>query len=213
MTTNHADPPRRPAEHPAFADADPIAVGGPPPAYVAVLPAAFTEAECLRLRDLVDLAPAERAAIKAARTPTAIRESRIVWLPEDPAWRWVEERMARLLAEANRALFGFDLDGFDERFQIARYGAAEGGHFDWHVDRAASGLARRRKVSISVQLSNAPEYDGGALEVFADGRLWRAPHAQGTAVLFASLLGHRVTPVTRGVRHSLVAWAHGPALR
>jgi len=40
-----------------------------------------------------------------------------------------------------------------------------------------------------------------------------AARAQGTAVAFPSYLAHQVSPVTRGLRHSLVAWAYGPAFR
>ena len=36
---------------------------------------------------------------------------------------------------------------------------------------------------------------------------------QGQAVFFASFIKHRVAPVTRGVRKSLVMWFGGPPLR
>ncbi len=184
----------------------------PPPSFVACLPEAFSEAECLALRDLVDLKGSERGETKGGYAPD-IRRSRIAWLPESGAWSWVDKRMVELLAAANRECFGFDLLGFEERLQVARYEARERGAFDWHGDRALSGLAARRKLSISVQLSEAAEYRGGYLELFADGRKWRAPKTRGTAIFFASFLSHRVTPVTSGVRHSLVGWAHGPDFR
>jgi PKHD-type hydroxylase len=181
----------------------------PPPAFVACLPGAFDEAECLALRDLIDLNRPEEAQIKAGYAP-GVRRSAIVWLPETAEWAWAEKRMAQLLAQANREVFGFELSGFEERLQIARYEARRRGGFDWHGDRAHSGLAAKRKLSISVQLSAGAEYRGGTLELFADGRKWRAPRKQGSALFFASFLSHRVTSVTGGVRHSMVGWAHGP---
>ena len=36
---------------------------------------------------------------------------------------------------------------------------------------------------------------------------------QGNAVMFASFLNHRVVPVTRGVRQSLVMWFGGKPFR
>lgn len=184
----------------------------PPPSYVAYLPDALSEGECLALRDLVDLKGSERGATKGGYAPS-VRRSRIAWLPETAQWAWAETRMVELLALANRETFGFDILGFEERLQVARYEARERGAFEWHGDRALRGLAARRKLSITVQLGEAAEYKGGNLEFFADGRKWRAPRRRGTAIIFASFLSHRVTPVTSGVRHSLVGWALGPDFR
>jgi PKHD-type hydroxylase len=184
----------------------------PPPAYVLCLPGLFDERECLRLRDLVDLDAPEPAATKGGYRPE-VRRSTVAWVPEKETWTWAERRVTELLARANRELFGFELFGFEERLQVARYDAARRGGFDWHADRALSGLAAKRKLSIAVQLSDPAEYRGGALEVFADGRRWRAPRDRGTATVFASFLSHRVQPVTRGMRYSLAAWAHGPDFR
>ncbi|MET4807177.1 2OG-Fe(II) oxygenase [Limibacillus sp. MBR-115] len=183
-----------------------------PPSYVACFTGVFTEAECLRLRDLVDLDRPEPAATKAGYAPL-VRRSTIAWVPESPAWEWTDKRMATLLADANREQFAFELLGFEERLQVARYEAIRRGAFDWHCDRALSGLAASRKLSITVQLSEKTEYRGGNLEFFGNGRKWRAPRERGTAIVFASFLSHRVTPVTHGLRHSLVGWAHGPDFR
>ena len=84
-----------------------------------------------------------------------------------------------------------------------------GGHFDWHVDSRGGEpdeplhLAKRR-LSGSLVLEGPEE--GGVLEI--EG----APVASqttGSAILFPSLnTTHRVTPVTRGRRVSLIAWAY-----
>ena len=84
-----------------------------------------------------------------------------------------------------------------------------GGHFDWHVDSRGGArdepahLAKRR-LSGSLVLEGPEE--GGALEI-KDAPL--APQTTGSAILFPSVMtSHRVTPVTRGRRISLVAWAY-----
>ena len=87
--------------------------------------------------------------------------------------------------------------------QFLRYGL--GGHFQsWHSD---AGLDRfdERRISLSVELSDPGDYDGGVLEIApAVGSPRSLP--RGGARLFPSRMIHRVTPVTRGVRHALVAW-------
>jgi PKHD-type hydroxylase len=64
-----------------------------------------------------------------------------------------------------------------------------------------------------VQLSDPADYDGGELEFMMHRSVVQAERAQGTVVLFPSFLQHRVRPVTRGVRRSLVFWVHGPPFR
>jgi Uncharacterized iron-regulated protein len=123
------------------------------------------------------------------------------------------DRILALVGRANREAFGFDLTGFSESPQIARYGADREGHFDWHADIGDGPLARQRKLTMVVQLSPGESYAGGRLEIMADANIRAAPRDQGSAALFPSFVLHRVTPVTEGVRHSLTIWAHGPAFR
>ena len=91
--------------------------------------------------------------------------------------------------------------------QILRYDP--GCHFQrWHTD---GGLDRieKRLISVSVELSDAADYEGGTLEIVPDlvGRPRSVP--RGGATFFPSRALHRVTPVTRGTRRALVAWT-GP---
>lgn len=78
----------------------------------------------------------------------------------------------------------------------------------WHLDLGGDNLSTR-KLSFSVQLSHPDEYDGGELELNLAHSTVVAPRTQGTLVVFPSFLVHRVAPVTRGVRRSLVSWASG----
>ena len=41
--------------------------------------------------------------------------------------------------------------------------------------------------------------------------VWTVTYEKGDIVIFPSYVLHRVSPVTKGVRHSLVAWANGSA--
>jgi PKHD-type hydroxylase len=63
-----------------------------------------------------------------------------------------------------------------------------------------------RKLSMTVLLNDPKEFEGGNLEIAGKDLL---PMKQGHAAIFASFLQHRVTPVTKGVRRSLVMWFGG----
>lgn len=62
-----------------------------------------------------------------------------------------------------------------------------------------------RVLSVSVQLTPQNDYDGGSLQI---GML-NMSKVQGSAVVFPSYQVHKVYPVTRGLRKSLVAWIVG----
>lgn len=171
-------------------------------------PEAFDEAECALLIGLMSRLQTKDAGLVDGRTESSLRRTEILWLPEDDDSAWVYNRLATIVAQANRDGFHYALDGFEEEAQIARY--QDGGFYDWHIDRGGKGLGRSRKLTISVQLSHPNAYDGGALELNPAGRDIEAPRARGTAVVFPAYMLHRVTPVTTGQRHSLVIWTHGP---
>ena len=79
-----------------------------------------------------------------------------------------------------------------------------------------------RKLSLSFILSDPDTFEGGELQFWNGNRpmlnhlseeeqeLTRKDlQAQGTMVIFDSRDWHRVTPVTSGVRYSVVCWAVG----
>ncbi len=116
---------------------------------------------------------------------------------------WLFDRLDVLFAKAAEA-FGLSVGPLVEPVQILRYG--EGCHFGrWHSD-AGLDMQDSRKVSVSVELSDAGDYQGGLLEIVPDtvGRPRSLP--RGGAHFFPSRALHRVAPVTSGVRWSLVAW-------
>jgi len=117
----------------------------------------------------------------------------------------------RLNAEHFRA----DLSGLST-MQYAVYRESDSGYFDWHSDygrRADAPEQEPRKITLSLQLSDGADYDGCDLEVRTGHPVDVAPRERGTLVAFWSNALHRVTPITRGVRKSLVMWAAGPEFR
>ena len=106
-------------------------------------------------------------------------------------------------------MWNFSLASFQEDLQHATYDAEMKGHYDWHFDLGDE-KASTRKLSVSVQLTDPSDYTGGTLEFMIHRSTIIPPAARGTVVIFPSYLTHRITPVTSGIRKSLVCWLHGP---
>lgn len=172
----------------------------------------FTEEECERIIALSDAMPLVEGHIgfnRKAKLDATIRNSSLKWLLPGPDSTWVFERIRDAGNEANK-FYKYDLHGF-RGIQIARYEVS--GHYTWHSDLGA-GETSLRKLSISVQLSAPEDYDGGELEfqTLRDERL-KPSKERGSVIFFPPFMAHRVTPVTRGVRWSLVTWIYGPPFR
>jgi PKHD-type hydroxylase len=137
-----------------------------------------------------------------------IRDSKISWLYPIDGIDWVFRRVTDITLNLNERFFKFDLFGLNEGFQFTNY-EAPSGKYGKHVDRGMN--IPVRKLSISIQLTNPEEYEGGELKLY-DGDDEEAivmDKAQGTLILFPSYTLHEVMPVTKGERNSLVSWVTG----
>ena len=140
-----------------------------------------------------------------------IRVTQTAWIEPNPDTRWFYDRMQAVIRGINSQSYQFDLSGFSENFQYTIYHGSEGGHYDWHVDQGP--LRVRRKLSISVQMSDGAQYEGGNREFQSGNRIETAPRTRGAVVAFPSYVLHRVTPVVSGTRKSIVLWTTGPKFR
>lgn len=139
------------------------------------------------------------------------RRSEVVFLDQEGKYRWVYERIWQAAVELNKRFFCVDIAGIEEKVQLARYDSSNRGFYTWHTDFAD--LAPRRKLSVSIQLSDSADYDGGNLELRFRSEPYQVERARGALIAFPSFALHRVAPVTRGTRWSLVAWISGPRWR
>jgi PKHD-type hydroxylase len=162
--------------------------------------------ECERVIALGEALPAARGGVESG--DSLYRVSNIVWLEPSPENHWLFHKLGAAFLEANRG-YRFELVGLLDALQYTVYGAGQ--YFEWHID-LGPGRTSTRKLSMTIQLSPAGEYDGGALE-FINAPAREEAREQGAATVFPSYLAHRVSPVTRGVRRSLVAWASGSTFR
>lgn len=139
-----------------------------------------------------------------------IRRSQVSWLTNTPDTKWVFEKLAFVVAKNNAEYFRFDLTGFGEALQLTNYDQAENGMYGWHLDY---GGGPSRKLSMTVQLTDPSEYEGGNLQIMTSGQPMNVRKQRGLIAIFPSYVLHQVTPVTQGSRQSLVAWISGPAFR
>ena len=175
------------------------------------VPLAFTDLECEALVELGErsgLAPATVWAGEGDVVDPAVRSAETSYHPRSRDTGWIYDRLDPLFRAAGEAL-GLAVVPVAEPLQILRY--VEGAHFQtWHSDAGYDARATRL-VSVSVELSPLGAHEGGDLEIMPDTVGRTRTLERGGARFFRSHALHRVTPVTRGVRHALVIWTGGAA--
>jgi len=146
------------------------------------------------------------------------RNTKIAWVHHTLDTSWIFTRMSKMWMLEPISML--------QSFQYSVYHV--GGHYDWHQDVSqASPEPECRKLSLTFCLTDPDTYEGGNLEFFnggkgfsdfplPDGRVIKGEQvakdirAQGSAIVFDSYDWHRVTPVTKGIRYSIVCWTVGP---
>lgn len=141
-----------------------------------------------------------------------VRRSKVAFIPPIQEMDWLFSKVSRLIKQVNAESFNFDIS-YIGNIQYTEYHGTNAGTYHDHLDLNTSQFMPR-KLSISIQLSHDSEYEGGDLEIKTiSDRPYRASRNLGAALIFPSFLLHGVTPVTSGVRKSLVAWINGPEFR
>jgi PKHD-type hydroxylase len=141
---------------------------------------------------------------------TKTRTSHISWIPFSKMPE-MYATLERVIRQTNSNHFGFDGITLTEPAQYTEY--PEGGFYDWHIDSDVNCANEPpvRKISMTCLLSHESEFEGGGLELMSEGKIARPK--QGQAIFFASFIRHRVVPITKGIRKSLVLWAGGPPFK
>jgi len=154
------------------------------------------------------------------------RNSDIVWMSD----RWIYNEIQPYIRSANvQAGWNFEWD-FSESCQFTKY--TKGQFYDWHCDSWNKPYIREnsnapdhgkiRKLSVTVTLSDPKDYKGGELEFDFRQNDPDKPNKKikckeilpkGSLIVFPSFVWHRVCPVTKGERNSLVIWNLGYPFR
>jgi len=176
---------------------------------------ALSPQECDAIIAKAETYPAKTATVGFEadnRVDPKLRESSVRWFPpaQEPE---LVHRIMGFVKSSNRTNFGFDITEPFE-IQFTEYHGSQHGKYDWHHDVRITGTQPYdRKLSVVIQLSAREDYEGGEFEFST------APHPgaifepRGSLLIFPSFLQHRVLPVTKGIRHSLVTWIEGPQWR
>ena len=132
---------------------------------------------------------------------------------------------------ANVSTYNYDIKEMEE-VKLLKY--TQGGRYKWHTDCGAKEISTR-KLSAIIQLSDEKNYEGGDLEFGITNESWEgdtnftqklkkfkmqdiikaktsnytATRTRGSIVIFPAFLSHRITPITNGIRYSLITWMNG----
>ena len=174
----------------------------------------FTPQQCQMVIDKGISLKKEKAKIGMGKPEGGLdskkRITTISWIPFKDMPEMYQD-IERTMLKANGNHFGFDGVRLTEPGQFTHY--LEGGFYEWHMDNDVVGKHQPpvRKISMTLLLSDPNTFEGGELEFMSKGKT--AKLKQGQAIFFASWLQHRVKPVTKGERKSLVMWFGGPSFK
>ena len=155
---------------------------------------------------------------ESKKLDASYRRSNISWIPFSKAVA-IYQVISQWMKITNNNYFGFDNVVLSEQGQYAEYD--KDGFYNWHMDSNVemSAMPSVRKISMTLLLNDPKEFKGGELELFNGGKLDSDDGGnkfnlkRGYAIFFASFLLHRVRPVIKGNRKSLVMWFGGTPLK
>ena len=176
----------------------------------------FTPKQCQMVIEAGRVEPKQNAqvgdkeGVKSGVLDTKTRTSHISWIPFKKMKDMYKD-IEKIMKQTNGNHFGFDGMTLTEYAQYTEY--QEGGFYEWHVDNDVNCQHEPpvRKISMTCLLSHESEFEGGDLELMSEGKV--AKIKQGHAIFFASFIRHRVKPIIRGTRKSLVMWFGGPPFK
>ena len=180
--------------------------------------------------DLGELTPEERKiGRKNIHGKSKFRESGVVFTDSQDIY----DLVFPFMSYANKdAAWDFDIVSC-EMPQITQY--KKGQFYNWHSDGLSDRLSMYtkethgdnklmvgnvRKLSMTILLNDG--YKGGKFQFKTQGGVKEKFETKistldvmkkGSVIVFPSSMVHRITPVTKGVRYSLVAWFLGPPFK
>ena len=175
---------------------------------------AFSSDECKSIIDRSINLPVIQAnqGLNGENPDLSYRRSKVKWMKQD-IYCDVFERMWILTTQVNRDFFGFHIDNL-EYMQLGEYHEKDRGEYKRHHDVFwLNETDKHRKLSVVLQLTDPNTYEGGRLTLDVQNEKPQDYFEQGTVIWFPSFIEHWVTPVTKGVRNSVVCWFEGPDWR
>lgn len=175
----------------------------------------FSEEELDRLEEYCATLTLDKATLADTPVEDEYEETRISdtgWIDLNEDTQWFYNKMAWIARQLNAQFYRFDLYGFMESMQYTVYHGDVEGHYEWHIDSGGN-TDFPRKLTLVLQLTDPEEYEGGDLLLMGSKDPSQAPKVRGLVTAFPAFRLHKVTPVTKGIRKSIVVWITGPAFR
>ena len=160
----------------------------------------------------------EKGIVSDSENKSLSRKSNIKWIYNNHNTLKIFEHLSKTIITTNNQHFNFSIKGSKDPLQYVEYSSNIKGYYDWHQDDIFNfepniPLNFLRKLSLTIQLSDPNEYEGGDLEISLPqpekNIIVKVPREKGKIIIFPSYLFHRITPVTKGIRKSLVWWVGG----
>ena len=159
----------------------------------------FLEEEIQQIIDYGDALSLSDGKVKDDKIDYNIRNSRIAWIhPEKDTW-WLFDRAIMVFKSSLpfSSLQSMQYTVYDNK----------GSHYDWHRDVGSGDNIAKARINVAVlQLSNPNEYKGGVLQIKYEDQVIDVMKTKGMVTTFPIQLEHKVTPVTSGVRKTLIMW-------
>ena len=158
------------------------------------------------------------------KTDVEVRDCEVAWIND----KWIYDIINPFIHSANeKAGWNFQWD-WNETPQFTIYGKGE--YYGWHADQFTAPRKDKnknfdgkvRKLSLTLQLTDKLKYEGGDFQfLWVDNRKKDLLNTitiddakdMGTVIIFPSFIWHRVLPITKGKRESLVNWSLGKEFR
>ena len=159
----------------------------------------FLEPEIEDIIELGDALVLSEGKIKDDRVDHSIRNTRIAWIHPNTETHWLFDRAI--------VIFSSSLPfGTLQSMQYTVYDS-KGSHYDWHRDIGNGDEIMKARVNVGiVQLSSPSEYKGGVLQIKYEDQVIDVMKTKGMVTTFPIQLEHKVSPVTSGVRKTLIMW-------
>ena len=180
---------------------------------------AFSAAECELIIQMCKSLPEQQATIGINSDPAdeSYRRSVVRWVDQStsPQFKWVYDKFWNYLFLVNRDWYQFNVTSLPP-IQFTEYDESYKGEYKSHQDVFwINDRQTHRKLSMVLQLTEPTQYEGGLLafenvSIHPSKEDYDAMKKVGTIIVFPSFVYHRLEPVTKGKRYSLVGWFEGP---
>jgi PKHD-type hydroxylase len=153
---------------------------------------------------------------------SSIRKSKVKFFTkhEHSELNFLFDKINSVIWNINEQYYNYDLNGYGS-LQYTNYNGEELGKYGYHIDMHTGMYDNpdddlllygdTRKLSVVLFVSDPSSYEGGEFKMMlAENSETEIEQKKGKIILFPSFFLHKVYPVTKGIRKSIVTWVEGP---